>query len=52
MNYKLQVKVLFGHYKDSFGILEEKLPGTEWFNVRVAPNLRLALTEQEFEILY
>lgn len=47
----MKVKILIGIFKDSVGILENKISNSSWYNVRVSPTLRLALTEEEFEII-
>lgn len=43
-----RVVVLVGFWKGTLGKVEDKIPGTEWFNVRVSPDLRLVLYKNEF----
>jgi hypothetical protein len=47
----MKVRILIGFYAGQIGTLEDSIQGTNWFNVRVLPNLRLALTEAEFVII-
>ena len=50
----MKVKILIGHYRNQIGVLEDKIPNSDWFNVRVnkeAGGMRLVLTEEEFEVL-
>lgn len=47
----MKVKILIGVWQNVIGVLEDKIPNSNWFNVRVSNNLRLALTLEEFEIL-
>jgi len=45
-----RVIITRGVWVNEIGILEDRIPGTDWFNVRLTPFLRLALTESEFTI--
>ncbi len=38
-------------WRDTLGVLEDTVPGTGWYNVRVRPDLRLALRLDEFTVL-
>lgn len=44
----MKVKILVEKWFGCSGILESKIPFTDWYNVRVSPTLRLVLTEEEF----
>lgn len=44
----MKVKLLVGCWLGTVGVVEDRIPGTEWFNVRVSPDLRLALKATEF----
>jgi len=47
----MKVQITFGLWKGTIGTLEGAIPGTNWYNVRVSPELRLALTLEEFVII-
>ena len=51
----MKVKILIGLWANTIGVLEDKIPNSNWFNVRIIEpvnnNFRLALTRNEFEIL-
>jgi hypothetical protein len=44
------VRILVPHWAGTIGILEDKIDGTNWYNVRVSDDLRLALTPDEFVV--
>lgn len=44
----MEVIILVPAWRGTVGRLEGAIPGTDWFNVRVAPDLRLALRRDEF----
>jgi hypothetical protein len=48
----MKVIIKIGNFKEVIGVLEDKIPNSDWFNVRISPNLRLALTEKEFDIIW
>lgn len=48
----MSVIVRIGIWAGTAGRLEDIIRGTEWFNIRVSPKLRLALTKDEFEIVW
>jgi len=47
----MKVKITIGVWSNTIGALEGVIPNSNWFNVRVSPELRLALTLEEFVIL-
>lgn len=44
----MRVKITIGNWSGTIGTLEDKIPHSDWWNVSVSPDLRLALTEAEF----
>lgn len=47
----MKVKILITKWAGTIGVLEDKIDGTNWYNVRVSSDLRLALTPDEFTII-
>ncbi len=45
------VRLLAGDWRDTLGTLVDAVPGTDWYNVLVRPDLRLALRADEFAVL-
>lgn len=45
------VVVLIGAWNGTFGVLQGSIPGTDWYNVLVRPDLRLALRPGEFALV-
>lgn len=44
----MQVVILVPNWYGVIGILEDHIPNTDWWNVRINSDLRLALTQDEF----